>query len=88
MKALKCKTLGTVLAMHTHCTVPIIKTLHVDDHLPTMDTQYTSIQVPFTLATIYLFFALVGNCRQLNLPRGNFNDCKWPPSRAKVKNKL
>ena len=42
MKAQKCKTLGAELAMHIHRTVPIIKPLHVDDHLPTMDTQYTS----------------------------------------------
>ena len=30
---------ATELAMHTHCTVPIIKPLHVDDHLPTMDNS-------------------------------------------------
>ena len=75
MKELKCKTLGADIRI----TVPLIKPFHVDDRLPTTDTQYTTIQAPFTLTTIYLFFAIVGNGRQLNLPHGNFNDCKWPP---------
>ena len=56
MKALKCKMLGTELAMHTHCIV-----LYV-------------VHAAFTLTTIYLILTFVGNGRQLNLPRGNFND--------------
>ena len=38
-----------------------------------------SMQAPFALTTIHLVLTLVGNGRQLNLPRGNFIDCKWPP---------
>ena len=32
----------------------------------------------FMVMTIYLLLSLVGNGCQLNLPRGKFNDCKWP----------
>ena len=47
---------------------------------------YNNIGGPFTLTTIYLLLALVDNGRQLNLPRGNFNDSRL--GRAKVKNEL
>ena len=39
MKALKCKTLGAELAIHTRCTVTLIKPLHVDDHLPILHAR-------------------------------------------------
>ena len=41
MKALKCKTLGAELAMHTHCIVLIvyIRAFNADDHLPSLNTH-------------------------------------------------
>ena len=63
VKALKCKTLGAELKLaHAH-------TMHRSDAY-----ALYSIQVAFTLTTVYLLLTLEGNGRQLNLPRGNFND--------------
>ena len=66
MKALKCRTLGAELA---HACMHIA--LYYD----------CTVYAPFTLTTSYLVLLLVhvGNGRQLNLPRGNVNDWKWPP---------
>ena len=41
------------------------------------NTQRVNNNATCTMCTLLLM--LVGNGRQLNLPRGNFNDCKWPP---------
>ena len=35
-----------------------------------------ALYIIFTLMTVYPLLRLVGNGLQLNLPRGNFNDCK------------
>ena len=71
MKALKCKTLGDELG-HTYTlyyNVNVCAFFYADDHLPNR-----MMYPPFTLTTIYLIVQLVGNGRQLNLLRGNFND--------------
>ena len=73
-KALKCETLGAELA-HTYTLYyNNVCIFYADDHLPNR-----IMYPPFTLTTIYLILMLVGNDRQLNLLRGNFNDWKWPP---------
>ena len=60
MKALKCKTFGVELVMNTRTHIALYYIIYM--------------YAPFTLTTIYLTLTFVGNGRQSNLPRGNFND--------------
>ena len=72
MKALKCKTLGVELALlgaYEHYVA--VRSAHILLALCIHIVKYIS---GFTLTTIYLLLMPIGSGRQLNLPRGNFND--------------
>ena len=84
MKALKCKTLcaefGHAYALHYNMKALKCKTLGTELSMRNNSNIHVVLmQAPFKLKAISLLLTLVGNGRQLNLPRGNFNDCKWPP---------